>query len=212
MRILFAFLFFAWLITVSAVCLAETRDVRVRHAIDGDTIVLSNGDRVRYRGINAPEISHEDSPGEPLGWSAARRNRQLVQGEAVRLVIDDLERRDRFGRLLASVFLQNGSSVSEILVGEGLAFVCLSEMESPFSKRLIAAQREAIDKKMGLWALRCAQPEPYYLGNAGSLRFHRPLCPYAQKMRKDRQVFFKSVSEAAWAGYCRCKKCLPLCR
>jgi micrococcal nuclease len=204
-----AFLLCAWLVTLSAVCPAETRDVRVRHVIDGDTIVLSNGDRVRYRGVNTPEIRHEDSPGEPLGWEAARRNRQLVQDRSVKLVIDDRERRDRFGRLLASVFLRDGTSVSEVLVREGLAFVCLSEMESPFSKWLVAAQRKAIDRGLGLWALRPARPEAYYLGNTGSLRFHRPTCPYAKKMRSDRRVIFRSVPEAAWAGYCRCKKCLP---
>jgi micrococcal nuclease len=203
------FLACAWLVALSATCPAETRNAFVRHVIDGDTVVLGNGDRVRYRGVNAPEIPHKDSPGEPLGWDAAKRNRQLVQDRSVRLVIDDRERRDRFGRLLASVFLQDGTCVSEFLVREGLVFVCLSEMESPLSKRLVAAQRKAIDGGLGLWSLRPARPEAYYVGNTGSLRFHRPSCRFGKMTRRDRRVVFKSVPEAARAGYCRCKKCLP---
>ena len=110
-------------------CSAE-KSAYVRYIIDGDTIVLKNGTKVRYRGINSPEIPREDTPGEVLGWAATRLNRQLVKGRLVRLVQDD-EKRDRFGRLLAYVFLPDGRMVNEILVREGMAFVCFSRKSSP---------------------------------------------------------------------------------
>ena len=188
-------------------CFAD-KSVFVRHVIDGDTIVLKKGTKVRYRGINSPEIPHEDTPGEPMGWEATRRNRQLVQGRTVRLVQDD-EKRDRFDRLLAYVFLPDGRMVNEILVREGLAFICFSEKGSPFSKRLLAAQREAIDAGRGIWSIPPVRPEPYYVGNRKSLRFHRPSCPYGKKMSKSNRVIFKSRSDACKEGFCRCKKCLP---
>lgn len=196
-----------WSLAFIEFCLAE-KSALVRYVIDGDTIVLKNGTKVRYRGINSPEIPHKDTPGEPMGWEATRRNRQLVRGRLVRLVQDD-EKRDRFGRLLAYVFLPDGRMVNEILVREGMAFVCFSKKGSPFSKRLLAAQREAIDAGRGIWSIPPVRPEPYYVGNRKTLRFHRPSCPYGKKICKSNRVIFKSRSDACKEGFCRCKKCLP---
>lgn len=196
-----------WFLAPIEFCFAEKRAF-VRHVIDGDTIVLKKGTKIRYRGINTPEIPHKDTSGEPLGWEATRRNRQLVQGRTVRLVQDD-EKRDRFGRLLAYVFLPDGRMVNEILVREGLAFVCFSRKGSSFSKRLLNAQRKAIDEGRGIWSIPPVRPEPYYVGNRKSLRFHRPSCPYGKKIYKSNRIIFKSRSDACKAGFCRCKKCLP---
>lgn len=196
-----------WVLAPIGLSFAE-KSAFVRYVIDGDTIVLKKGTRVRYRGINSPEIPHEDIPGEPLGLSATKRNRQLVQGRLVTLVQDD-EKRDRFGRLLAYVFLPGDRMVNEVLVREGMAFVCFSEKGSPFSKRLLDAQREAIDAGRGIWSIPPVSPEPYYVGNRQSLCFHRPSCPYGKKISKSSLVIFKSRSDACKEGFCRCKRCLP---
>ena len=213
MRIRAGFYFFiivlcgVWLLSPFESCLAEKKAF-VRYVIDGDTIVLRNGTKVRYKGINTPEIPHKDSPGEPFGWKATKRNRKLVQNKYVTLVQDD-EKRDRFGRLLAYVFLPDGRMVNEILVREGMAFMCLSKKGSLFSSRLLAAQRAAIDAERGIWSIPPVRPEPYYVGNSKSLRFHRPSCPYGKKMRRSNRVIFRTIFDAYRAGYCRCKKCLP---
>ena len=196
-----------WFLASIEFCFAE-KSAFVRYVIDGDTIVLKKGTKVRYRGINSPEIPHKNKPGEPLGWEATKRNRQLVQGRLVRLVQDD-EKMDRFGRLLAYVFLPDGRMVNEILVREGLAFVCFSEKGSSFSKKLLAAQRDAIDAGRGIWSIPPVRPEPYYVGNRQSLRFHRPSCPYGKKISKSNRIIFKYRSDACKEGFCRCKKCLP---
>jgi endonuclease YncB( thermonuclease family) len=196
-----------WLLALIGLSFAE-KSAFVRYVIDGDTIVLKKGTKVRYRGINSPEIPHEDTPGEPLGLEATRRNRQLVQGRLVRLDQDD-EKGDRFGRLLAYVFLPDGRMVNEILVREGMAFVCFSEKGSPFSKRLLAAQIEAIDAGSGIWSIPPVRPEPYYVGNRQSLRFHRPSCLYGEKISNANRIIFKLRSDAFKEGFCRCKKCLP---
>ncbi|OPL12519.1 MAG: hypothetical protein AVO38_14930 [delta proteobacterium ML8_D] len=180
----------------------------VAHVIDGDTIVLKKGTKVRYRAINSPEIPNGDKLGETLGWKATELNRQLVEDRFVMLVQDD-EKRDRFGRLLAYVFLPDGRMVNEILVREGMAFLCFSQKGSPFSKKLLTAQREAIDAKRGIWSIKPARPEAYYVGNRQSMRFHRPSCPYGKKTRKSNRVIFKSRYDACREGFCRCKKCLP---
>ncbi len=191
----------------SATVHGESRAL-VRYVIDGDTIVLSNGIKVRYLGINCPEIPHEDQPGEPLGRAAQKRNRALVKGKVVRLEYGP-EKRDRFGRLLAYVFLPGGAFVNEILVREGLAHVCFRDRNLSLNKRLLGAQRRAIKDKRGIWSIRSERPEPYYVGNKKSLRFHRPSCSYGKKIWKRNRVIFKTRREAAWEGYCPCKKCRP---
>src|SRR2546423_7589880 len=87
----------------------------VVHVDDGDTIDVRLGDRVervRYIGIDAPEIAHEEREGRPRrsgtrgGVGAARINAALLVGRAVSLELD-LETRDRYGRLLAYVWAGN---------------------------------------------------------------------------------------------------------
>ncbi|MEA1868468.1 MAG: thermonuclease family protein, partial [Thermodesulfobacteriota bacterium] len=196
-----------WFLASAGLSFAE-KSAFVRYVIDGDTIVLKKRTKVRYRGINSPEIPHKNKPGESLGWAATKRNRQLVRGRLVRLVQDD-EKKDRFGRLLAYVFLPDGRMVNEILVREGMAFVCFSGKGSPFNKRLLAAQREAINAGRGIWSIPPVRPEPYYVGNRQTLRFHRPSCPYGKKISKTNRIIFKSRNNACKEGFCRCKKCLP---
>lgn len=81
--------------------------VRVVRVIDGDTIevcCLEGGrEQVRYIGINAPETRHSTRGEEPGGREAAALNRELVGGRTVRLE-RDVQERDRYGRLLKTLF------------------------------------------------------------------------------------------------------------
>ncbi len=92
---------------------------RCERIVDGDTIVLSGGVRVRYIGIDAPETKRPDMPVEPFGPQAAERNRQLVAGRRVRLEYDT-ERTDQYGRSLAYVHV-DGRFINAELVAGGYA-------------------------------------------------------------------------------------------
>ena len=182
--------------------------VFVRKVIDGDTVILEDGTRVRYLGINAPEIPHEDTPGEPFGWAATIRNRQLVQGKWVRMVSAG-DKVDRFGRTLALVYLPDGRMVNEILVREGLAYFCFFGKRPPHADLLLDAQRAAIGQRAGLWAHPPRRVEPYYIGNKKTFRVHRPWCPYGRRIGRRNRVVFTKRLQAFKEGYCRCKRCLP---
>ncbi len=188
---------------------ARRQRVFCRHVIDGDTIVLSDGRKVRYLEINAPEIRHGDAEGEPLGEAAARFNRSLVEGKTIEILVPLKRSHDRFGRLLAHVFLLNGKLVSELLVKNGLAHVCFFARPDTYAKRLLSAQRSAIMLKKGIWGIRFTTLEPYYIGNKRSLRFHRPWCPFGKSISPQNKVIFYKREDAFLKGYCRCKKCLP---
>ncbi len=77
---------------------------KVIRAIDGNAIELENGERMRYIGIDTPEIAHPTQPVGYHGKEASETNKKLVEGKSVRLEFNEQER-DQYGRLLAYVFV-----------------------------------------------------------------------------------------------------------
>lgn len=130
--------------------LAAGEWARVKHVIDGDTFITSKNEHVRLLGINAPEIAHDDEPGEPLGEMARAWLQKRVQGRLVQLVFD-VQRRDGYGRLLAQVFLRDGSWVNGELVARGLAHVYTFEPNHRFAARLLALEEQARKARRGIW-------------------------------------------------------------
>ena len=100
----------AYILAVLPVFGAEKRG-QVRWVADGDTIVLAAGERVRYAGINAPEVAHDGEPGQPYGDEARAFNNKLVMGRWLSFELAE-ESRDRYGRLLAYDFLEDGTFVN----------------------------------------------------------------------------------------------------
>ncbi len=197
-----------WAFFLFLACEAEERYHYVRWVIDGDTIILQAGTKVRYAGINAPEIPHDDVPGEPFGKEALRENIRLVKGKKVLLELAE-EPRDRFGRILAYVFLPEGIFVQEALVSKGLAFVCYLPPNIKYYEPLLRAQREALRAGRGLWKGDFFFGEPYYVGNRRSRRFHRPSCPFGRRISRGNRIVFKSMKKAFHEGFCPCKRCRP---
>jgi micrococcal nuclease len=124
----------------------------VVHVVDGDTIHVQLGDRVekvRYIGIDAPEIRHPTRGEEPGGRRAAEVNRGLVGERHVRLELD-VQTRDRHGRLLAYVWV-GGLMVNAELVRLGYAQVLTVAPNVKHRELLAKLQREARDAGRGLW-------------------------------------------------------------
>jgi endonuclease YncB( thermonuclease family) len=180
---------------------------QVRYVDDGDTVVLSDGTRVRYIGINAPEIAHEDRPAERFGPEARDFNRKLVYQKSVRLELDR-ERQDQYGRLLAYVFLKDGTFVNAELVRTGHAYYVFRTPNTKFDRRFLRLQREAMAKRVGLWR-GFPDQQGYYAANSRSKRFHHPDCPFGKMISPKNRVTFRTKYDAFWAGYAPCKRCNP---
>jgi micrococcal nuclease len=100
---------------------AGASTARVQRVVDGDTIVLSGGERVRYIGVDTPESVKPGTPVQCYAKAAGRENERLIGGREVRLRYD-AERRDRYGRLLAYVYrASDGLFVNAELVRRGYA-------------------------------------------------------------------------------------------
>ena len=117
--------------------------------IDGDTIELLNGERVRYIGIDAPEMRPR---AEPWAREATEANREMVEHEMVRLVLD-VEERDQYGRLLAYVYV-NDTFVNAELVRMGLARVLFYWPNVKHRDHFEELEREAQEARRGIWSVR----------------------------------------------------------
>ena len=132
---------------------AALQGVVVR-VVDGDTIHVRVGDRVekvRYIGVNTPEIHHPRRGEEPGGRRAHAANRRLVDGRRVRLELD-VQSRDRYGRLLAYVWAGD-RMVNAELVRLGYAQVMTVPPNVRHQALFLKLQRNAREAGRGLWAL-----------------------------------------------------------
>lgn len=122
---------------------------KVARVVDGDTIKLVNGERVRYIGINTPETKHPKKAVEYFGKEASAANKKLVGGKLVRLEFD-VQKRDRYDRLLAYVYVGD-IFVNAWLVENGFAQVSTYPPNVKYKDLFIKLQGEAREKGTGMW-------------------------------------------------------------
>jgi len=144
---------FSWLKLPQARRAIDARECRVARVVDGDTLVLAEGnERVRLQGVDTPETVKPDWPVEPWGPEAARFTRGLLEGGGARLEFD-AERRDKYGRLLAYVWVGD-RMLNEELLRAGLARATLQYSFSPAMKeRFRRAEDEARAARRGIWSV-----------------------------------------------------------
>ncbi|MBN2032595.1 MAG: thermonuclease family protein [Deltaproteobacteria bacterium] len=175
---------------------------------DGDTVVLTTGEQIRYGGVDAPEMGRKGLKGDFMALESRNYNLYLVQNAWVRLEFDK-EQKDRHGRTLAYVFLEKGEMVNRLLVRKGLAFVFAKKPNMKYFTLLLDAQRQAMKEKIGIWSKALEKPELYYLGNRQSYRFHRPDCPLGKKISSANVTRFDTWQKAYWEGFSPCRQCKP---
>ena len=144
---------------------AEEGDIYfVKRVIDGDTIELHNKERVRLIGIDTPEkhLSRKltrdaKRSGKDyktiiaMGEEATKFTKALAEGKQVRLEFD-ADRRDRYKRLLAYVYLPDGKMLNAEIVAAGYANVYTVPPNVKYVERFLKLQREARDNNRGLWS------------------------------------------------------------
>ena len=191
------------LAVVLLVLLFSSRDEgwRVKIIRDGDTIVLSSEEEIRYIGIDTPEKS------EPCFDEAKEFNRKMVEGKRISLEYDQ-ERKDTYFRTLAYVWVES-VLVNAELIKQGLACVYSSRPNLKYRDYLCSLQRRARKAKTGIWSTPVAEKEEYYLGNKHSFRFHRPDCRYALQVAGRNKIVFPTRNEALDSCYSPCRACKP---
>ncbi len=123
----------------------------ITRVVDGDTLIIETGERIRLLGVDTPETKHPNRPAEPWGHEASEFTRQHVEGQRVQLEFDR-ERQDRYGRWLAYVF-RDDWFLNEELIRQGYSraetrFPFRSDRQRLFRK----AEQEARDERRGIWS------------------------------------------------------------
>ena len=133
----------------------ELVDVTLDRAVDGDTIKVTyngNVDTVRYLLVDTPETKKPHSCVQPYGEDASKRNKELVNSGKLQLEFDKGDRRDKYGRLLAYVYV-DGKSVQETLLKEGLARVAyVYEPNTKYIDQFKKDEQEAKSEKLSIWS------------------------------------------------------------
>jgi len=128
-------------------CTSPPETAKVTQVIDGDTIIVEGDYRVRYIGIDAPEIYPQL---EAYGTEAWQANRRLVEGKEVRLE-QDVSETDRYGRLLRYVYV-NDVFVNVELVRQGLAKAKAYPPDIKYQNYLERMETESRLAGRGMWA------------------------------------------------------------
>jgi micrococcal nuclease len=123
--------------------------VRVKKVIDGDTLLLTNSEKVRLIGVDTPETKHPQRPIERFGKEACLFTRRMAEGKEVRLEFD-WQKRDKYGRLLAYVYLTDGTFLNAEIIKQGYGF---AYTKYPFKllDEFRKYEREARENQRGLW-------------------------------------------------------------
>jgi len=127
----------------------EIKGVFVTRVIDGDTIEIEGGQKVRYIGIDTPEVADPRKSVQCFGKEASNKNKELVEGRRVRLE-KDISETDKYGRLLRYIYI-GSTFVNEILVKEGYAFSSTYPPDVKYQTLFVEAERKAREAKAGLW-------------------------------------------------------------
>lgn len=131
----------------------EERRATLARVVDGDTLELRDGSRVRLIGIDTPETVHPDFGDECYGDEASRATERILRpGDRLRLVFD-VERYDRYQRLLAYVYrAADDAFVNARLVKRGYASVETVPPNVAHADRFRRLAREAREAGRGLWS------------------------------------------------------------
>lgn len=156
------------------VCASDHIDERaqVDHIYDGDTVKLLDGRKLRFIGVDTPEIGHRHNPSQPFAQQAADVLRELLATTKTVGLRYDAESKDHYGRSLAHLFLDNGQSVEAALLERGLATVLVVPPNAWNLNCYRAVEKRARTARSGIWALPAYQAVDSSTLSATARGFH----------------------------------------
>ena len=127
----------------------------VVRVVDGDTIVVSPNEKVRLIGVDTPETVHPKKAVECFGKAAKEFTQSAVEGKTIGLVLDEVNKsrrhKDKFGRTLAYVYLEDGTMLNRELIRQGYAHT-YTRFRFRYLVEFRELERAARSQSIGLWA------------------------------------------------------------
>ncbi len=128
----------------------------VTRVVDGDTIVVDvNGaeEKVRLIGINTPETVDPRRTVECYGVEASAYMKSMANNQYIQLEYDSSQdKRDKYHRLLAYAYLQDGQMLNKKMIADGYAYEYTYNKPYKYQKEFKAAQSVASYSNRGLWS------------------------------------------------------------
>lgn len=213
----------------------ESNKAYVKSIVDGDTIKVELQGKtytVRLIGVNTPETNHPTKGIEPYGPEAKEFTKETITGKTVWLEFD-VQEKDKYGRLLAYVWLERPKDDSEdeirkkmfnaILVLKGYAQVMTVPPNVKYADHFVKFQKEAVENQKGLWGLEVynskvekttSDKEPqqaftvtdefYVYISKGGKKYHLKNCRYVNEKYEP-----ITIEEAKEKGLTPCEVCKP---
>lgn len=188
--------------------------VLITDVVDGDTVHVGRGWRrttVRLIGVDAPETIHPEKPVEAYGLEASEFAERTLTGKWVRLEFESGNQNDVYGRLLAYIFLEDGTLFNRELVRYGYA-KAYTRFPFRYKEEFRLVETEARNAGQGLWARHNKEGSTIHLsrgkiiGNRRSMIFHVHGQDGYGRVSEENRIYFEMEEEAAKAGYRRSKK------
>lgn len=189
----------------------------VTRVVDGDTIVATvNGrsEKIRFIGINTPESVHPNkSKNTEEGRQASAFTKEQLQGKEVLLEFD-VQQRDKYGRLLAYVYLNN-KMFNETLLEKGYAKIATYPPNVKYVEKFKAISGDYTEYKQNTGYKQKTRTDNSYetsnsdakiKGHKKSRIYHLPGQQSYNKIKASNIVWFKSEEEAENAGYRKAKR------
>ncbi len=165
----------------------------VKKVYDGDTVLLTDGLKVRLLSVNTPEVEGRNKLEEAGGEAAKRWVTEKLTGKKVRLEFD-LERKDKYGRTLAYIFTEENEHINLTLVRLGLAAMNIYPPNLRYLDDFILAQQQAEDSRQGLWRLPAYQVKPVALLTQKNYKGWQRLQGRVQSIKKSRKYVYLTFS------------------
>jgi len=208
--------------------------IKVFRIIDGDTfkgIINSDTVTIRLIGIDCPESNKNQKAYRDakrteddietiisLGKLSTEFTKKHLKKDSIIYLEYDVQKKDKYGRILAYVWLDDTLMFNNFIVREGYAQLMTIPPNVKYYKKFLKSYKSAREKEKGLWSATLILPiekyegkkkAEYYIGNKNSKIFHNPDCSSVKMMNEENKVIFDSREEALKAGFKPCKRCKP---
>lgn len=128
----------------------QVEAVRIDRVLDGDTVTLEDGRKIRLLGINTPEMAHGDKPEQPLAKLAKEQLAQVLAKQPIYLQ-PGRQSLDRYGRVLGHLYDVHGANVTARMLQLGAGFQVAIPPNLRHHSCYDSAEQQARDSKAGVW-------------------------------------------------------------
>lgn len=211
--------------------------IKVVRVIDGDTfkgIIDTDTFYIRLIGVDCPESKKNIKTCKDakesnidiktiinMGKLAKRFTEKYIKEDSIILLEYDVQKRDKYGRILGYIWLNDTLMFNDFLIKEGYAQLMTFPPNLKYHKKFLKSLKLAREQEKGLWSTSLIllskeklkkeenlEPE-YYIGNRNSKIFHRPSCSSIDMMNEENKIIFNRKEEALEAKFIPCKRCKP---